>query len=148
MLLKFSLIFFHLKLDTMEGEVKGGTVWTASQSTFVQTFLANLVADGSKTSSGFKRVHLNACAKALNDHFKINRTHEQISNHLKILKKKYIKINQLRSKSGAVWDEENFIIHYDHETYASHFKVITLLYLYIFFCHYCCPVDINYLVQC
>ncbi|PUZ44784.1 hypothetical protein GQ55_8G151300 [Panicum hallii var. hallii] len=106
----------------MEGEVKGGTVWTASQSTFVQTFLANLVADGSKTSSGFKRVHLNACAKALNEHFKINRTHEQISNHLKTLKKKYIRINQLRSKSGAVWDEENFIIRYDHEMYTSHFK--------------------------
>jgi hypothetical protein len=49
MLLKFSLLFFHLKLDTMEGEVKCGTVWTASQPTFVQTFLANLVADGSKT---------------------------------------------------------------------------------------------------
>jgi hypothetical protein len=131
----------------MEGEVKGGTVWTASQSIFVQTFLANLVADGSKTSSGFKRVHLNACAKALNEHFKINRTHEQISNHLKTLKKKYIRINQLRSKSGAVWDEENFIIQYDHEMYTSHFKVITLLYLYIFFCHYCCPVGTNYLVQ-
>jgi hypothetical protein len=131
----------------MEGEVKGGTVWIASQSTFVQIFLANLVADGSKTSSGFKRVHLNACAKALNEHFKINRTHEQISNHLKILKKKYIRINQLRSKSGAVWDEENFIIRYDHEMYTSYFKVITLLYLYIFFCHYCCPVGTNYLVQ-
>jgi hypothetical protein len=131
----------------MEGEVKGGTVWTASQSTFVQTFLANLVADGSKTSSGFKRVHLNACAKALNEHFKINRTHEQISNHLKTLKKKNIRINQLRSKSGAVWDEENFIIQYDHEMYTSHFKVITLLYLYIFFYHYCYPIGTNYLVQ-
>jgi hypothetical protein len=132
----------------MEGEVKGGTVWTASQTTFVQAFLVNLVADGSKTSSGFKRVHLNTCAKALNEHFKINRTHEQISNHLKTLKKKYIRINQLRSKSGAVWDEENFIIRYDHEMYTSHFKVITLLYLYIFFYHYCCPVGTNYLVQC
>jgi hypothetical protein len=63
------------------------------------------------------------------------------------LKKKYIRINQLRSKSGAVWDEENFIIRYDHEMYTSHFKVITLLYLYIFFYHYCYPIGTNYLVQ-
>jgi hypothetical protein len=86
-LLKFSIILFHLKLDIMEGEVKGGTVWTVSQKAFVQEFLANLVADGSKTSTGFKRVHLSACAKALNNHFKINRTPEQIGNHLKTLKK-------------------------------------------------------------
>jgi hypothetical protein len=55
----------------MEGEVKSGggnTQWTSSQSTFVQNFLANLVANGTKTSTGFKKVHLNGCAKALNDH--------------------------------------------------------------------------------
>jgi hypothetical protein len=56
----------------MEGEVKSGggdSQWTTSKSTFVQTFLANIVVDGSKTSIGFKKVHLNGCAKALNDHF-------------------------------------------------------------------------------
>jgi hypothetical protein len=40
-----------------------------NKSTFVQTFLANIAADGSKTSIGFKKVHLNGCAEALDDHF-------------------------------------------------------------------------------
>jgi hypothetical protein len=53
----------------------------------MQTYLPNLVLDGNKTSTGFKKAHLNGCAKALNDHFKINRTADQISNHLKTLKK-------------------------------------------------------------
>jgi hypothetical protein len=56
----------------MEGEVKSGgnTQWTATQSSFVQNFLTKLVAKGTKTSSGFKKVHRNSCAKAINEHFK------------------------------------------------------------------------------
>jgi hypothetical protein len=73
----------------MEGEVKssGNTQWTSTQSSFVQTFLVKLVTEGTKTSTGFKKVHLNSCAKAVNEHFKVNRTGDQISNHLKTLKK-------------------------------------------------------------
>jgi hypothetical protein len=77
-------------LQAMEGEGKsrgGNTHWTTSQSSFAQTYLANLVSEGKKTSTGFKKVHLNLCAKALNDHFKITRTTDQIGNHLKTLKK-------------------------------------------------------------
>jgi hypothetical protein len=78
-----------LKLEAMEGEVKSGgnTQWTATQSYFVQTFFAKHVTEGTKTSTGFKKVHLNSCAKAVNEHFKINGTGDLISNHLKTLKK-------------------------------------------------------------
>jgi hypothetical protein len=70
-------------MKAMEGEGKSGaTQWTTSQSSFVQTYLANLILEGNKTSTGFKNVHLNGCVKPLNDHFKINRTADQISNHL------------------------------------------------------------------
>lgn len=121
-LLKMHLLIFPTKLDPMEGEGKGGAVWTASQSNFMQVFLANLVADGIKTSTGgFKRVHLNACAKALNEHFKLNRTAEQISKHLKTVKKKYVRINQLRAESGSGWDEDLFMVTMDHEQYTTHF---------------------------
>jgi hypothetical protein len=73
----------------MEGEVKSGenAQWTTTQSSFVQTFLAKLVTEGTKTSTGFKKIHLNSCAKAVNEDFKINRIGDQISNHLKTLKK-------------------------------------------------------------
>jgi hypothetical protein len=65
-------------------------------------FLDNLVADGTKTSTGFKKVHLNMCAKAFNDHFKLNRSSDQIANHLKTLRKKHSRINQLRNLSVAL----------------------------------------------
>jgi hypothetical protein len=61
----------------------GQTQWTSTQSFYVLAFLANLVADGTKTSTGFKKPQLNSCAKALNDHFKLNRIGGQIANHLK-----------------------------------------------------------------
>jgi hypothetical protein len=66
----------------------------------------------------------NACAKALNEHFKLNRTAEQISNHLKTVKKKYVRINQLRAESGSGWDEDLFMVTMDHEQYTTHFAVI------------------------
>jgi hypothetical protein len=45
--------------------------WTPTQATFMLTFFSNIVVDGTKISTGFKKVHLDACAKALNDHFKV-----------------------------------------------------------------------------
>ena len=70
----------------MEPDAKigaGQTQWTASQSAFVHIHLTNIVVDGTKTCSSFKKVHLNNCAKALNEHFKLSRTGDQIGNHLK-----------------------------------------------------------------
>ena len=81
----------------MEAEGSGSKAalcqWTPTQSSFMLSFLSNIVANGTRTSSGFKKVHLNSCAKALNDYFKLSRTSDQIANHLKTWKKKYVKIN-------------------------------------------------------
>jgi membrane-associated HD superfamily phosphohydrolase len=136
----------------MEVESKsaaGQTVWTASQSTFVHTFLANFIEEGLKTSTGFKKVHLNKCAEALNEKFKLNRTGDHIGNHLKTLRRRYVKINQLRSLSGALWDEDQYIISLDHEHYRNHFEVKMLLpssiiiayivaAIFYYNCIYCC----------
>lgn len=111
----------------MEAEGSGGKAgqcqWTTTESSFMLTFLSNIVANGTRTSSGFKKVHLNACAKALNEHFKLDRTGDQIANHLKTWRRKYTKINQLRKVSGANFDEDNYVISLDHEHYANHIKV-------------------------
>ncbi|PUZ38071.1 hypothetical protein GQ55_9G167600 [Panicum hallii var. hallii] len=109
----------------MEVESKsaaGQTVWTASQSTFVHTFLANFIDEGLKTSTGFKKVHLNKCAEALNEKFKLNRIGDHIGNHLKTMRRRYGQINQLRGLSGALWDEDQYIISLDHEHYQNHFE--------------------------
>jgi hypothetical protein len=124
----------------MEGEVKtsaGNTQWTSSQSHFVQTPFTNIVAEGNKISSGFKKVQLNACAKALNERFKLNRTGDHVANHLKTLKKKYNMINYLRNLSAASWDEDQFIISLNHEHYTNHFVVKygpSLVHLFDYIC--------------
>ncbi|KAJ1287435.1 hypothetical protein BS78_02G009400 [Paspalum vaginatum] len=102
------------------GVKAGQCQWTPTQSQYMLTFLANIVANGTRTSTGFKRVHLNACAKALNEHFKLSRTADHITNHLKTWRRKYNKINQLRNLSAALWDEDNFIISLDHEPYTEY----------------------------
>ncbi|KAJ1254315.1 hypothetical protein BS78_K089800 [Paspalum vaginatum] len=58
--------------------------------------LANVVASGAKTSSGFKKVHLNTCAKAINEKF------------------------NTRKISASGWDETNFIITLDEEHYNNY----------------------------
>jgi hypothetical protein len=57
------------------------------------------------------------------EHFKINRTDDQISNHFKTLKK-YTIINYLKNLSVALWNEDEFIISFDQEHYTNHFEVI------------------------
>jgi methionine salvage enolase-phosphatase E1 len=86
-------------------------------------FLANVVPDGTRTSSGFMKVHLNACAKALSEFFNIQRSSNRISNHLNTWRKKYTKINLLKKISGAIWDEDHFIISLDHDHYTSYMEV-------------------------
>ncbi|KAL6639982.1 hypothetical protein ACP70R_022292 [Stipagrostis hirtigluma subsp. patula] len=91
-------------------------------SSFMLSHLANLVASGMRTSSGFKKVHLNACARALNDHFKLSRTGEQIGHHVRTWKRKYVKICGLMRISGALWDEDTHTIMLDHEHYTGYIK--------------------------
>jgi hypothetical protein len=56
-------------------------VWNSAMSSYMLTHLSNVVANGTRTSIGFKKAHLTACAKAMNDHFKLSLTPVQISNH-------------------------------------------------------------------
>uniref|UniRef100_A0A0A9GMB9 Myb/SANT-like domain-containing protein n=1 Tax=Arundo donax TaxID=35708 RepID=A0A0A9GMB9_ARUDO len=84
--------------------------------------LANIVATGTRTSSGFKKVHFNACARAVNEKFNTKRSGEQIKNHLKIWQRRYAKINRFRRLSAAGWDEDNFIITLDPEHYNDYVK--------------------------
>lgn len=112
----------------MENEQVGGNHglhWTSSMSTYMLTHFTNVVANGTKTSTGFKTVHHNACARDLNDHFRLSLTGGQIANHVRYWKKKWAKIIRLKNAlSGSLWDEFNFIIRLDHEHYAEHIKVL------------------------
>ncbi|KAK3133233.1 hypothetical protein QOZ80_6AG0534060 [Eleusine coracana subsp. coracana] len=95
-------------------------IWTSTQSSFMLSHLSNVVVGGTRTSSGFKKVHLNACARAMNEKFNITRTGEQIKNHLKTWQRKYAKLQKLRKVSASSWDEDNYIINLDEEHYNNY----------------------------
>ncbi|OEL18347.1 hypothetical protein BAE44_0020634 [Dichanthelium oligosanthes] len=103
-------------------ELTGPCTWTGAMSSFVLSHLAGIVANGNKTSSGFKKVHFNQCACAVNDMFNTSRTGDQIKNHLNAWQRRYQKINRLRNLSAANFDEENFIITLDAEHYSDYIK--------------------------
>uniref|UniRef100_A0ACD5X0R9 Uncharacterized protein n=1 Tax=Avena sativa TaxID=4498 RepID=A0ACD5X0R9_AVESA len=77
---------------------------------------------GTKTCTGFKQSHLNACAKDLNGHFQLSLTGTRIGRHTRNWMRKFQKILQLKNLSGAGWDEEQRMIVLDHEHYTNHVK--------------------------
>jgi hypothetical protein len=116
------------------GAAKGGlVVWTNSMSTMMLGFLADLVASGARTSSGFKSVHHNQCAKALNDHFKLSLAGDNCSNHLKKWRKIWGRIVHLKNLSGALWDEDTSTIRLSDEHYAGHCNVRLLYDHFLYF---------------
>lgn len=107
----------------------GGAVqWTTAMSSFILTFLSELVANGTKTSTGFKQVHLNACAKALNETMGTNYTGNQVANHLRKWKRIYGKVEKLKNLSAAQWVEDTCTISLEKDHYAGHVKVSFLNY--------------------
>lgn len=107
----------------MAGHGGGAIHWTSAMFSFMLTYLSQLVASGTKTSTGFKQVHLNACAKALNENLGVNVTGNQVSNHLRKWKKIYGKIQKLKNLSAANWDEETCTIKLSREHYIGHIQV-------------------------
>ncbi|KAM0884332.1 hypothetical protein ACQ4PT_031056 [Festuca glaucescens] len=86
------------------------------------THLSNVVANGTRTSTGFKKAHLTARANAMNEHFQLSLTSVQIGNHNRTWRRKWAKIIKLKTLSGTLWDEEKSIISLDHEHYTNHIK--------------------------
>jgi hypothetical protein len=66
-----------------QGEGSGTVTWNSVVSSFMLNHLAEMVVNGTRTSSGFKNVHLNMCSRALNDHFKTKYSGENVKNHLR-----------------------------------------------------------------
>ncbi|KAJ1289387.1 hypothetical protein BS78_02G160400 [Paspalum vaginatum] len=109
--------------ENLEGNGGAAQVhWPRAMSSFVLTHLSQLVANGTKTSTGFKQVHLNSCARALYENLGVQRTANQIGNHLRKWKKVYAKIEKLKSMSAALWDEDTCTIRLAPEHYKEYIK--------------------------
>ena len=102
--------------------------WTPTMSLYMLAHLCGLLTGGHRPGTSFKNVHWNGCAAAMNEHFQrtdLIGTH--ITNHTRTWKRKYKQIVHLKSLSGALWDEDNFMIVLDHEHYTNHIKVSIFL---------------------
>ncbi|WVZ85248.1 hypothetical protein U9M48_032195 [Paspalum notatum var. saurae] len=80
--------------------------------------LTNVVASGAKTS-GFKKSHLNACVKAINEKFNSMFTGDQVKNHLKTWSRKFQKY-KLKNISGVGSDEDILIITLAEDHYNNY----------------------------
>jgi hypothetical protein len=113
--------------DNLAAHGGGGMVWPSAMSSYMLQYLAQLVSSGIKISTGFKQVHLNGCARALNDNMGFHVTGIQVSNHLRKWRKAYGKILKLKNLSGALWDEETCTISLHPKHYLNHIHVYFLL---------------------
>jgi hypothetical protein len=115
------------KVDNIEekGDGSGHVTWNTTTSAFMLNYLAGMVSNDTKTSSGFKKVHLNMCAQAINDHFKSKYTEENVKKHLRTWQRRYAKILRLRKLSAASWDEDSYMITLDVEHYVGYVTVCT-----------------------
>ncbi|KAH7663054.1 Myb/SANT-like domain-containing protein, partial [Dioscorea alata] len=68
---------------------------------------------GLKCDKSFKRVAFSHAAKAVNEKFATDFTTENVENHYRTLKARYVEIKKARELSGAGWDDENKMITLD-----------------------------------
>ncbi|CAN6214249.1 unnamed protein product [Urochloa humidicola] len=84
--------------------------------------MCQLISTGVRTDKGFKEVHLNQVAKALQEFSGNEVTGPQVYNHLRKWRQRWIRVTKLRELSGALWDDENYVISLEEEHYNGHIK--------------------------
>jgi hypothetical protein len=81
--------------------------WTAVLSGFVLHRFVDLIGNGVKTNKGFKEIHLNSVAKNVSEFCGQEATGQQVYNHLRKWRSRWVKVCKLKDISGALWDEDN-----------------------------------------
>jgi hypothetical protein len=116
--------------------------WTEPMSAFMLRQMCQLISTGVRTDKGFKEVHLNKVAKALQEFCGNEVSGTQVYNHLRKWRQRWVKLSKLRDLSGAQWDEDNCMIVLEEEHYNGHTKVSFSYYAF-----HCCPSMHFILVQ-
>ncbi|KAL6607059.1 hypothetical protein ACP70R_042712 [Stipagrostis hirtigluma subsp. patula] len=71
---------------------------------------------------GFKEVHHNTVAKDVSDFTLLEVSGTQVYNHLRKWRSRWVKIYRLKEISGALWDENNYMIVLEPEHLKSYTK--------------------------
>jgi hypothetical protein len=77
-----------------------------------------------RTDKGFKEVHVNKVAKALQEFTSEHLTGTQVDNHLRKWRQRWARVCKLRDLSGELWDALTCSISLDQEHYLGHCKVM------------------------
>ena len=99
--------------------------WSAAMSGFVLRRFVDLIGTGVRTDKGFKEIHLNSVAKNVSEFCGQEVTGQQVYNHLRKWRSRWVKVCKLKDISGALWDEDNFVISLEEGHYAAYIKVRT-----------------------
>ncbi|XP_034594735.1 uncharacterized protein [Setaria viridis] len=94
--------------------------WTNVMSAFVLCRFCQLISTGVRTDKGFKEVHLNQVAKSVVEFSGLEVTGTQVYNHLRKWRQRWVRVIKLRELSGALWDDDNFMITLEDEHYKGH----------------------------
>lgn len=97
--------------------------WTPVQSGFMLRRFHDLVVQGVKTDKGFKEVHVRQVASMLSEFAGVNVSTQQIYNHLRKWRQRWVKVVRLKDLSGALWNEDHHMIVLDEEHLNGHSKV-------------------------
>jgi hypothetical protein len=106
--------------------------WTDPMSAFVLRQMCQLISTGVRTDKGFKEVHLNKVAKALQEFCGNEVSGTQVYNHLRKWRQRWVKLSKLRDLSGAQWDEDTWTILLEEEHYNGHTKVKTCISIHLY----------------
>jgi methionine salvage enolase-phosphatase E1 len=101
--------------------------WTPVLSSFMLRRFHDLVGQGVKIDKGFKEVHVRQVSQLLSEFAGVNVSTQQIYNHLRKWRQRWVKIVRLKDLSGALWNEEHHMIVLDDENINVHTKVRYLL---------------------
>ncbi|WVZ74709.1 LOW QUALITY PROTEIN: hypothetical protein U9M48_022862 [Paspalum notatum var. saurae] len=102
---------------------RGPMRWTSALSSFALRRMCQMISTGVRTDKGFKEVHLNQVAKALQEYSGQDVIGTQVYNHLRKWRQRWVRVSKLRELSGTLWDDENFVISLEEEHYKGHIKV-------------------------
>ncbi|XP_039130813.1 uncharacterized protein LOC120267181 [Dioscorea cayenensis subsp. rotundata] len=91
----------------------GNKRWKTEFDNFLIPVLVEQANKGLKCDKSFKRVAFAHAASAVNTKFNTDFTAENIENHYRTLKARYVEIKKARDLSGAGWDDETKMITLD-----------------------------------
>lgn len=99
--------------------------WKPEFDNFLILVLVDQASKGFKCDKSFKRVAFAFATTYVNTRFNTNFTTENIENHYRTLKARYIEIKKAKELSGASWDEENKVITLDPVVATTYTEVIS-----------------------